>query len=86
MFLQVAVSVVSAIAAVSAVIYAYAAFTETNRLAVLLGSEQTCREYQDRVLELCEKGYTVTEIRKLFNLQASYHRQVMENDCDESKT
>jgi hypothetical protein len=81
MFLQNAISVVSAIASVGAVVYAHRAFRGTNRLSVLVGAAQTCQGYQGRVLELCEKGYTADEIRRLFDLQDSYHRQVMENDC-----
>lgn len=81
MFLQNAVSLISAIAAVGAVFYARRAIRATNRLAVLFGAAQTCQEYQGRVLDLCEKGYTVGEIRRLFDLQDSYNIRVMENDC-----
>lgn len=75
------VSVVSALAAVGAVIYARRAINVSNRLAALVGAAQTCQEYQGRVLELCEKGYTASEIRQLFDLQDVYHRTVTEGDC-----
>src|SRR5690242_10715173 len=75
------IAIVSAVAAIGAAYYTRHAIYVANRLSVLVGAAQTCQEYQGRILDLCEKGYTADEIRQLFDLQDRYHRQVMENDC-----